>query len=157
MASTSANCLDSSFPSVASTAHHIGLHTAAFHFHYFPTMWQDPSVNKAYFLLSGSLLHSGASSACATSSSGDILKPLPFGSVHNHFSDSWITGILYSLSLLRDQCNSLSPCSINYKTCGGDPRFEHSVQYRQSERQEEHTKYKYRYTSKQMLKSCTHH
>lgn len=42
-----------------------------------------------------------------------------FGSVPNHVSDSWMAGIPYSLSFLSDQCNSLTPCSINYKTCGG--------------------------------------
>ena len=52
----------------------------AFHLRCFPTMRQDPSVNRAYCLsFSGSSLYSGASSAHVTSSSGDIPKSLPSG------------------------------------------------------------------------------
>jgi len=80
MAFTSANCLDSPSPSAVSATCRVGLHTAAFHLRYFRTMWQDPSVNRAYcFLSSGSWLYSGDSSARVTSSSGDAPKSLPSG------------------------------------------------------------------------------
>lgn len=58
-----------------SVTHHVGLHTTAFHFRCFLTIWQELSVNRVYyFSFSGSLLYSGTSSACVTSSSGNILK-----------------------------------------------------------------------------------
>lgn len=60
MAFTAANWLHSSYPAVSVTCH-VGSHTAAFHIWRFPTMRQDPSVNKACcFLLSASILYSGA-------------------------------------------------------------------------------------------------
>ena len=66
MAFTSANWFDSPSTSAVLATCHVGLHTAAFHLRCFPTMRQDPSVNRAYcFSSSGSLLYSGASSAHA--------------------------------------------------------------------------------------------
>lgn len=77
MAFSSANYLHSPFSSGASATYHVGLHIAAFHLWCFPKIWQDSSVNRAYFFsFSGSLLYSGASSACVTTSSGDTPKSL---------------------------------------------------------------------------------
>ncbi|CAM9267315.1 unnamed protein product, partial [Bubo scandiacus] len=80
MAFTSANCLDSPCPSTASVVSRVGCHTAAFHRRCFPTMRQDPSVNRAYrFSSSGSSLYGGASSARFTSCSSDIPASLLSG------------------------------------------------------------------------------
>ena len=129
MAYTSANWLDSPSPSAVSVTC-VGLHAAVFHLCYFPTMQQEPPVNRAYcFLSSGSWLYSGASSVRVTSSSGNAF--FAFWPVHDYLQNSWATGVSHS-DALCDQRDPLTPRSIGGMMCRGDPLFEHPAQDRQS-------------------------
>lgn len=80
MAFTFANWLNSPSHSAVCATCRIGCHIASFYLQCFPTIWQDPPVNRPYgFSFSGNLLYSGASSVHVTSSSGNILKSLSSG------------------------------------------------------------------------------
>lgn len=88
-------------------AHHVGLHTAAFRPHCFPTIRQDPPANKArHFSFSEKLLYGGASLELVTFSPGGIPKSLP----PNRSIISWAIEVPY-FSLLSDQHNLLTPQS----------------------------------------------